>query len=359
LAPALPERWESRFKVTSPPVPPGGLPKDEFMSMTPSYAPTRSGLFALPQHHRAFVFTVAWTLSLLWLGSIVHVTESSLACPDWPTCFGSFVPEMSGGVFWEHLHRLVAGGLVLIFSAATFLTWKEEGGRSWLWKTGLAGIGMLLVQSVLGGLTVIMQLPTAISSSHLTLAFIFLGLSSVLMVATSPAWGGRAVPAEPVRALIRRGGAGVVGLVYVQSVLGALVRHTGAGMACPDAPLCLGEVVPPLDNPLIALHFVHRVTGVILAVATFWFAIRLLRDAPQPRFRKVAWGLMATVTVQIALGFAAVLTIRDLIPTSLHTLGAAILVMLALMATTWGYERPVGGATRREPSGTMAGAAGR
>ncbi len=131
-------------------------------------------------HQRAFTVTVVWTLILLFLGSIVHATESSLACPDWPTCFGTLVPEMSGGVFWEHLHRLVAGGLLLMWGLATWLVHKEVRDNPWLFKACVAGIVLLLIQSVFGGLTVLFQLPDLVSTTHLTLALVFLVLATAL-----------------------------------------------------------------------------------------------------------------------------------------------------------------------------------
>src|SRR5687768_396978 len=138
-------------------------------------------------HSRAFKVSVAWTLGLLWLGSLVHATESSLACPDWPTCFGTMMPEMTGGVFWEHLHRLVAGGLLLMWGLATWLARKETRDRPWIFKATLAGMALLLVQSLFGGLTVIFRLPDWISTTHLTLALSFLVLAAVLASATTPA----------------------------------------------------------------------------------------------------------------------------------------------------------------------------
>ena len=126
----------------------------------------------MPQHYRAFAVTVVWTLALLFLGSVVHATESSLACPDWPTCFGTMMPEMEGGVFWEHLHRLVAGGLILMFGLATWFAFQETGRGSWIRVASVSGVFLLLVQAVFGGLTVIYRLPDAISTSHLSMALV-------------------------------------------------------------------------------------------------------------------------------------------------------------------------------------------
>ena len=131
-----------------------------------------------------------WTLLLLWLGSIVHATHSSLACPDWPTCHGTMVPVMTGGVFWEHLHRLVAGGLVLMWILATWIARRETADRPWIFKTALAGVALLILQAVFGGLTVLFRLPPLVSTTHLALAMGFLALATTL--ASRTAWSGEA-----------------------------------------------------------------------------------------------------------------------------------------------------------------------
>ena len=290
-------------------------------------------------HHRAFYITTVWTLGLLLLGSIVHATGSSLACPDWPTCYGTMVPEMTGGVFWEHLHRLVAGGLILLFGGATYMAWKPEEHRPAIRKWALAGMALLIVQSVFGGLTVLMQLPDALSTTHLALAFLFLALTAGLAVVTSPGWVAGEGPAQGVVGLRGIAVAGPV-LTFLQSVLGAAVRHTDAGLVCPDVPLCLGQWVPPLQTVTVALHFGHRVVGVLLLVTLLVLTLRATRELGPSTARRLAQATGVLVIVQVALGFLSVYTRLAVIPVSLHTLLAATILTLtvALAVMTWAPE---------------------
>jgi len=295
-------------------------------------------------HARAFRASVFWTLGLLFLGSVVHATESSLACPDWPTCFGTMVPEMTGGVFWEHLHRLVAGGLLLLWGLGTWLAHREaRAERPWVLRAALAGVALLLVQSVFGGLTVIYQLPDLVSTTHLTLAFSFLALAAWLAAATGARPdAGVASPSTADAAAVRGAhGRGIrhwaivsAALVLAQSVLGALVRHTDAGMACPDAPLCLGQVVPPLVNAPITIHFGHRVLGIAVALTVCAFAWGVLRSDASQRVRRWAAAAAALVLLQVGLGFASVLTVLAVAPVSLHTLVAASLLAVLVHVGT-------------------------
>lgn len=294
------------------------------------------------QHHRAFFITVLWTLLLLFLGSVVHATESSLACPDWPTCFGTMVPEMTGGVFWEHLHRLVAGGLILFFSAAAYLAFREEPRFPWIRGWALGGIGLLLIQAVFGGVTVLYRLPDAISTSHLGLAFLFLALATVLAVTSGPAWDEGVGPKAASGAGIRTAAASAAILTFAQSLVGAAVRHTDAGMACPDVPLCLGRWVPPLENGLVILHFGHRVLGILILGAALIAGHLAFRRSASRRLRIIGVGVAAGALVQVLLGFFSVYFRLSPLPVSLHTLVAAILLSLLVALTTYTWAPGAG-----------------
>jgi cytochrome c oxidase assembly protein subunit 15 len=242
------------------------------------------------------------------------------------------MPEMTGGVFWEHLHRLVAGGLLLLWGLATWLARKEAAECPWVFRGALAGVGLLLVQSVFGGLTVLFRLPDLVSTTHLALALAFLALATVL--ASSTAAGPRESGGFDARGLGAWATA-CAALVFAQSVLGALVRHMDAGMACPDVPLCLGTVVPPLVNAPIAAHFFHRVLAVVATIAVLLLWSRVHRSEAPLRMRRWALTATALVLVQVGLGAASVLTVLAVLPVSLHTLVAAgLLAVLVHMATS-------------------------
>ncbi|NCG32772.1 MAG: hypothetical protein GWP44_07800 [Proteobacteria bacterium] len=299
-------------------------------------------------HRRAFTVSVVWTLFLLYLGSVVHATESSLACPDWPTCYGTMLPEMSGGIFWEHLHRLVAGGLLMMFGLATWLARKETKDRPWIFKACLGGMALLLIQSVFGGLTVLYQLPDLVSTTHLALALLFLILATLL--ASSTSWSTSVGPAS--RELADRGtgyATMAVVLVFAQSVLGGLVRHMDAGMACPDAPFCLGQVVPPLINAPIMIHFGHRVVGILALITVIGLAVWAARNALPAAVR--TWTVLAggLAVTQVALGFLSVLTVLAVVPVSLHTLIAALLIAALVHVAVLSRSS---GTKTTEPTGT-------
>ena len=287
------------------------------------------------QHHRALVISVAWTLLLILLGSVVHATGSSLACPDWPTCYGSMIPAMVGGIFWEHLHRLVAGGLILMWLLTGWLMHAERA-LAFVRRGWVAGLVLLLVQAVFGGVTVLLRLPPAVSTAHLTLAFLFLGLAVVLAIETSPLSPDAMGLSSPLRATLRRWGTATSGLVLTQSVLGGLIRHLDAGLACPDLPLCLGHLVPPLGQPLVALNFLHRVTALVTGIVVIATVLLVARSPARGMLRLLAWSTILVLAFQVALGMASVASRLAVMPVSLHTLGAASLFVATVALAAWG-----------------------
>lgn len=282
---------------------------------------------------RLLFFALLWTLVLLFIGSVVHATGASLACPDWPTCYGTMMPEMTGGIFWEHLHRLWAGALVLLFAGAVVVVRRTMPERTDLFALGLFGIALLLVQSALGAITVLYLLPDAISTSHLALAFTFLALLTVMTVRARPDWESATDEEPPADdgGLARRAGLWVALLTFAQSVVGALVRHTDSGVACPDVPLCLGRIIPPLDYPSLQLHFGHRVLGIVVAIVTLRYAWLVARSRVSgEKARRLAIGLGAVVISQVIVGFLSVAYQLAAPLVSTHTLLAAVLITLSV-----------------------------
>lgn len=271
------------------------------------------------------VLTAAATLALMVMGSVVHGTGSSLACPDWPLCHGSFFPAMTGGVEFEHTHRLMAAAVVVLVVTLAWRLRRYDGATRGL---AFAACGLVAVQATLGGLTVIYRLPPAISIAHLATSMTFLAV--LVVVATRLAES----PAAPAGRAIRGATAGVAGLVLAQIVLGGVVRHTGATLACTGLPLCDGRAWPA--SWLAEVHLLHRLVGVAALAAVIGVSAAAHRRQRTRAGRVIALFPALLAMAQVALGATVVLAWAPLDLVTLHHAGGAVL--LASLAAAWAYS---------------------
>src|SRR5258705_6138432 len=229
--------------------------------------------------HRFATLVAGCTVLLVLAGSLVTSTASGLSVPDWPTSYGwnmfTFPPsKWVGGIFYEHGHRLIAStvGFLTIVLAA-WLSLADP--RRWMRRLGWTALAAVIAQGVLGGLTVLFFLPAPISTAHAGLAEIFFCLTIALALFTSPGWmaGYRRDTSDAAGAsgvddpMLRVVSTATTAIIYVQILIGATMRHTGAGLAIPDFPLMFGRLVPDHWTALIAIHFAHRVGAVVVALA--------------------------------------------------------------------------------------------
>ena len=261
---------------------------------------------------------------LMTLGNVVSATGSGLACPDWPLCHGSVIPPLRLDVLIEYSHRLAALAATVLIVATTVLTLRgthAPGLRrlAWLLPVLLAG------QIALGGITVLLKLPHLISTAHLVNALLILAGLIVLARGLQAAPAGGRADNDRLRRLARVG----LILLLVQLALGGYVRHSGAGLACPDFPLCSGDVLP--TQWLAGVHWVHRWLGVLLLGLFVHVAVM---------GRTAATRLVAALAVlQVALGIAAVLLQLTPVVRAAHAAVGysiwAVLVWVSVEAGCW------------------------
>jgi cytochrome c oxidase assembly protein subunit 15 len=271
-------------------------------------------------HRFAFVLACA-TLVLIAAGGLVTSTESGLSVPDWPLSYGQWFPPMIGGIRYEHTHRVIAGSVGLLTLAAALLFWKLEN-RSWVRNLALAAFGAVVLQAVLGGITVIYLLPTVVSVAHACLGQTFFCLVSVLAFVTSRRWIEDAPVAAADAGRARALFAATAGMAFVQLILGAWVRHTGRG---------------------VVLHITGALAVVVLgllsaaAIEGGLGALRLL--AIPGRF------FIGLILAQVFLGVGAFLTTQTpragppdlfevLFTTAHQAFGALVLMTAVLIAVT-------------------------
>jgi cytochrome c oxidase assembly protein subunit 15 len=225
------------------------------------------------------------TLFLVVAGASVTSKEAGLSVPDWPLSYGQVMPEMTGGVFFEHGHRMVAtavGFMTIIL--AVWLALAET--RKWMKTLGMVALGAVIVQGLLGGLTVKLMLPPAVSIAHACLAQLFFSTTVAIALFTSKNWlQGPEIVEDHGWPSLRSLAVLTPVLVLAQIALGAAFRHRAIGV---------------LPHVLFSMV----VTLMVLFTSTF-----VMHQFPNhPALSTAAKALLGVTFLQVALGIAAYYT---------------------------------------------------
>jgi cytochrome c oxidase assembly protein subunit 15 len=345
---------------------------------------------------------VAATFCLIFLGGMVTSVGAGLSVPDWPTSYGynmfTFpISRWVGGIFFEHTHRLLAScvglmttvlvawiwrnrwavpaalavcaaatagaavilpqspirGLIIMhvniwsFAAAfvvMLLTTERDRwrhGEPWLQWLGFAAFLLVCAQGTLGGLRVT-EVSTVLAMIHACAAQAFLCLTVIMAAALSPRWNekGAAMLPDGLPA-VKMWAWALVGAVYCQLMIGAVVRHLHAGLSIPDFPLSFGRLIPPMINERVAIDFAHRVGALVVTLLAVGLTVLIYKAAREHlRLTRGAVGLLGVLAIQIALGASVIWFRRDPVITSLHVVNGAVVLgnalLLAVRATRLG-----------------------
>ena len=319
-----------------------------------------------PHKFRKLAWVTAFlTLDLIMFGSFTRLTDSGLGCPDWPGCYGHSNPLSanepiraaesalpSGPVTmtkaWiEMVHRYFAMGvglLIIILAVQSWTRWRREGGRSpWLATGALAWV---IGQGAFGALTVTMKLQPVIVTIHLLGGVGLLALLVWLALREGDVVHVRA-PESATRLSVL-----ALAVVVLQIALGGWVSTNYAVMACPDFPLCQGQVVPTMDfahaftlwrplgmtsdgeaipfQSLVAIHWTHRLFAVVVILA---LGALLWQVWSAPGLKAPARALLVLVLLQFVTGMSNVVLQWPLLLAVAHSGGAALLVALLVVVT--------------------------
>lgn len=301
------------------------------------------------------------TLGVVSLGAYVRLSDAGLGCPDWPGCYGKLTPHhaadainaelaerpegpVSHGKAWkEMVHRYAAGTLGLLVLGIAVSGWR--GRRDTAGGPGLPMllVGLIVFQALLGMWTVTQLLKPLVVTAHLLGGMATLSLLLWLWLRER----GQASHVYFARVDHLRVSA-AVGLVLViaQIALGGWVSSNYAALACTDFPLCQGAWMPPMDfehgftlhralgetasgellsmAALTAIHWVHRVMALIVALYMGWLVLRLSRT---PGYAGMGMAIGGLLALQVALGIGNVLLSLPLAVAVAHNTGAALLLV--------------------------------
>jgi heme A synthase len=240
--------------------------------------------------------------ALVVLGGIVRVTGSGLGCPDWPLCHGKFFPPLELQPVIEYSHRLVASAVVgPIVLATCVAAWITQRRDRWIVVTASVAVVLLIGQALLGGVTVLTELPGGIVAAHLALAEALLATLIVLLVVSHRGpliWDGlsRRFPVLMLAAALA---------VYALILTGSFVTAAGATAACTTWPLCQGNVFP--QSTFQAINMGHRLATLVFGLYVLYALHLGFRGKNRPGGVKfLAMAATIILAMQVAAGAATV-----------------------------------------------------
>ncbi|GBF50795.1 cytochrome oxidase assembly protein [Leptospira ryugenii] len=268
----------------------------------------------------------------LMFGPLVRATDSGLACPDWPLCYGKFVPEWTFHIFMEVGHRYYSGAIGILVFWGLFRVYKSEG-KGLLFRIAILSSVLLVSQVILGALTVTKLLHPTTVNLHLLNAILLLltcGTIALLAKKDTAAWNW---PPQAWQIFVLL----LVGIFY-QIFLGGKVSSNYAGLACPDFPTCYGEWIPPMEGNIV-YQMEHRYFGYLLALLVFGttsYAIFYLKAEKVKFYLKLASYL---IVLQILLGAFNVIYHLPKLLTGIHTLNAVLTLLACYTATFYHFRK--------------------
>jgi protoheme IX farnesyltransferase len=247
------------------------------------------------------------------------------------------MPRMEGGVLVEHSHRLAAGTvMILAIGLALLVTWSKSSAQRALCRPAWLAVALVFVQALLGGLTVIFRLPTPVSTAHTGTSLLFFMTVLFLAVRSRPAAEGGKEADRPELPGKVAGAAAIAAVgVYVQMVLGGLVRHSGAALVCLDIPFCRGSIWPDA-HPTVLIQALHRLNALAVTVLVLISTALTWRHAKsRPGLRALALAAPVLVGIQIWLGIRSVQTFLELVTVELHLAVATALLASQVLLALW------------------------
>ncbi|MCL7970928.1 MAG: COX15/CtaA family protein [marine benthic group bacterium] len=284
---------------------------------------------------------VAATLFLIAFGGFVRISESGMGCgDDWPLCNGQIIPDMTFATFIEFGHRVIAAAVAALVALVAVLAhrWRVPGDHVWsrLARASLLAVVLVVIQVLLGAVTVWLELPPTSVILHLGTAMLLLALLISMALTAGEEQAGRT--------RLTDGPARVAGLTAAYGFLvvlaGGLVANLNAGHACQGFPACNGSWMPE-SNPLMHIHWGHRLLAYALFVWSLFlpFYVRKRRTGDTGAWKaSLAAAFLVVLQVVIAAGMVS-MSLPDWMRAAHVALGAAAFGALVWMA--WTVSRPV------------------